>query len=428
MKLEKFAIELDNSENAYFAGQEVSERIVIDAPEPKKINEILLELKGRCRTSWTKHSGKARSFCSSSEPYFLEQLNTMYTHKFTQEDGKDRVLPAGHHEIPFSYTLPKSLPSSFEGDHGFVRYTCRAIAERPWDFDIVSRTAFTVVGIEDINSDPALCEPTCATESNQTVAALCWKASGSVQAELSLTKSGYTPGEIIEAVGKVSTLIVQNSSSKARKACLKLTQHVVYKAKTFAGHEQSKVTKKQILRKELGEVAAHASLDGPVERMRIPALPPRLGRCKSILVAYTVDLEVESTVTSSIPITLGTIPLLSDLLTHSKQSVVKNGSGNGNPMHKISMPGDDAIVQVTITDEDGQTRDEDDEMSNELDAFLSARKRVRMPSSILSELYPTMPSPYYRESFFGKVDISDEKESIQFGESEFAPKYPFYTD
>ncbi|GMT20091.1 hypothetical protein PFISCL1PPCAC_11388, partial [Pristionchus fissidentatus] len=422
MKLERFEIVLDNSENAYFAGQEVTGKIIIEAPEPKKINEILLELKGRCRTSWTKHSGKSRKHCNSSEPYFLEQLNTMYTHKFTEDDGKDRILPSGLHEIPFSYTLPKSLPSSFEGDHGFVRYTCRAICERPWDFDIVSRTAFTVVGIEDINSDPVLCEPTSMAESNQTVAALCWKASGSVQAELSLSKSGYTAGELIEAVAKV-----QNNSNKGRKVCLKLTQHAIYKAKTFAGHEQTKITKKQIVRKELGEVSAHSSFDAPIERLRLPALPPRLGRCKSILISYTVDLEVEATVTVCIPITIGTIPLLADLLTHSKQSVVKNGITNGPP-HKLSMLGDDSIVQVTITDEDGQTHTEDDAMSNELDALLSARKRVRMPSSILSELYPTMPSPYYRESYFGAVDISDEKESVQFGESQFAPKYPFYTD
>jgi hypothetical protein len=68
-------------------------------------------------------------------------------------DGKtlERVIPAGVHEIPFSYTLPKNLPTSFEGEFGFVRYTCRAIAERPWDFDIISYSAFTVVGIEDIN-------------------------------------------------------------------------------------------------------------------------------------------------------------------------------------------------------------------------------------------------------------------------------------
>ena len=62
-------------------------------------------------------------------------------------------MPAGIHEVPFSYTLPKTLPTSFEGDFGFVRYTCKAICERPWDFDIITRSAFTVIGIEDVNED-----------------------------------------------------------------------------------------------------------------------------------------------------------------------------------------------------------------------------------------------------------------------------------
>lgn len=50
--------------------------------EAKKINEILLEIKGRAKTYWTKHSGKSRRHCSLSEPYFCEQFNTLYTHKF----------------------------------------------------------------------------------------------------------------------------------------------------------------------------------------------------------------------------------------------------------------------------------------------------------------------------------------------------------
>ncbi|KIH45791.1 arrestin domain protein, partial [Ancylostoma duodenale] len=72
---------------------------------------------------------------------------------------QERVLPAGVHEVPFSYTLPKSLPTSFEGEFGHIRYTCRAICERPWDFDIVTRKAFTVIGIEDINSDARVSLP-----------------------------------------------------------------------------------------------------------------------------------------------------------------------------------------------------------------------------------------------------------------------------
>uniref|UniRef100_A0A1I7WSV5 Arrestin_N domain-containing protein n=1 Tax=Heterorhabditis bacteriophora TaxID=37862 RepID=A0A1I7WSV5_HETBA len=130
-KLERFDIELNNPEEAYFAGQEISGKIIIEVPEPKKVNEILLELKGRARTYWTKHSGKSRKHCSHSEPYFLEQFNTAYTHKFTvTRDGKEkeRILPAGVHEVPFSYTLPKSLPTSFEGEFGHIRYTCRALS------------------------------------------------------------------------------------------------------------------------------------------------------------------------------------------------------------------------------------------------------------------------------------------------------------
>uniref|UniRef100_A0A915CT07 Arrestin-like N-terminal domain-containing protein n=1 Tax=Ditylenchus dipsaci TaxID=166011 RepID=A0A915CT07_9BILA len=129
VKLDRFDIEFTNPEQAYFAGQEVAGKIVIENSEDKKLNEILLEIKGRAKTYWTKHSGKSRRHCSCSEPYFCEQFNTRYTHKFNsnideenKQDNatkhsrhKERILPAGLHEIPFSYTLPKTLPSSFEG-------------------------------------------------------------------------------------------------------------------------------------------------------------------------------------------------------------------------------------------------------------------------------------------------------------------------
>uniref|UniRef100_A0A1I7XUL2 Arrestin_N domain-containing protein n=1 Tax=Heterorhabditis bacteriophora TaxID=37862 RepID=A0A1I7XUL2_HETBA len=64
-----------------------------------------------------------------------------------------RIPPAGVHEIPFFYTLPKSLPSLFKREFGHVRYTCRACCERLWDFEIVTQKAFTIVGLEDINSE-----------------------------------------------------------------------------------------------------------------------------------------------------------------------------------------------------------------------------------------------------------------------------------
>ncbi|KAF7633973.1 Arrestin_N domain-containing protein [Meloidogyne graminicola] len=189
--LDRFEIVLDNPEEVYFSGQEITGKVIIECSEPKQLNEVLLEVKGRARSYWT----QSRKTCSANEAYFCEQFNTTYTHKLpknyeenikklslcedkkllnelqrrptaktssssTKTDPKKlfyfcngRTLPPGVHQIPFSYTLPKHLPSSFEGDYGFVRYTCRAICERPWDFDIVCFRAFTVIGIEDLNHE-----------------------------------------------------------------------------------------------------------------------------------------------------------------------------------------------------------------------------------------------------------------------------------
>ncbi|CAL2036556.1 unnamed protein product [Caenorhabditis brenneri] len=425
VQLDRFEIIFNNPEEAYFAGQEISGKVIIENKEPKKVNEILLELKGRARTYWTKHSGKSRKHCSHSEPYFLEQFNTGYTHKFTiVKDGKEkeRVLPAGIHQVPFSYTLPKSLPSSFEGEFGHIRYTCKAICERPWDFDIVSRKAFTVVGIEDINSDPKLNEPVTCIESNHAVT-FCCRSTGSVTGEIRIPKCGFTPGEKIDVSFKVINL-----SSKTRNMALRFVQQTTYKAKTFAGHEHIKTVVRIISKIDKGEVPGGTTTEWQDEAITIPSLPPKLGKCKILSVNYAVELEVEQTLTVPCSIVIGSIPQLSQLLIHSKQSVQSSGNGSlPKSSIKDSPPkwDSESCVQVTITDESGQLVEE---LGNEMEALLSARKRVRMPSSILSELYPTMPSPYYKESFFGASDISEEKEQAQFGEISFAPKYPFYTD
>ncbi|MFH4974770.1 hypothetical protein AB6A40_001479 [Gnathostoma spinigerum] len=423
VKLERFDIEFDNAECTYFAGQEVTGKVVIETCEPKKVSEILLELKGRARTHWTKHSGKSRSHCSQSEPYFCEQFNTCYTHKFSSptKDGKgtERILPEGRHEIPFSYTLPKSLPSSFEGEFGHIRYTCRATCERPWDFDIVSKKAFTVIGIEDINENPALLEPTSASECNSSLR-FCFRKQGSISAELSLDRAGFTPGENLYVNAKV-----QNDSQRVIKGMfLRMKQHVNYRAKTFAGSEHVKTANKVIVKKERGEVAAHCSYLWNNEKIEVPSVPPKLSRCKIIEVTYSIELEVLGVLTVAIPISICTIPRLSDFIMKAK-----NGNGSSSSGVVFVQDGD-SVVHVTVTDERGQTIEtsEDDNLTPETEAIISRRKRVRMPSSILTELYPSLPSPYYKESHFGQSDISEDKENFQFGEKLFAPKYPFYNE
>uniref|UniRef100_A0A915M7F1 Uncharacterized protein n=1 Tax=Meloidogyne javanica TaxID=6303 RepID=A0A915M7F1_MELJA len=103
--------------------------------------------------------------------------------------------------------------------------------------------------------------------------------------------------------------------------------------------------------------------------------------------------------TISLPIVIGTIPILPGIL--------KNTKNNNNGI--IQQQNKD-FVQVTVTDETGKIlgkngkteenveNDEEDRMDPETEQLRKevAKKRVRMPSSVLSELYPALASPYYK--------------------------------
>lgn len=68
--------------------------------------------------------------------------------------GDEVEIPAGSHTYNFSAKLPDSLPSSFESQFGYVRYTVKAILNRPWKFDQECKAAFTVVSPLDLNKVP----------------------------------------------------------------------------------------------------------------------------------------------------------------------------------------------------------------------------------------------------------------------------------
>ena len=62
--------------------------------------------------------------------------------------------PAGSFVFPFQFQLPYSLPSSFEGVYGYVRYGIKCCIDRPWKFDHKTKSPFTVIGMLDLNQVP----------------------------------------------------------------------------------------------------------------------------------------------------------------------------------------------------------------------------------------------------------------------------------
>lgn len=72
-------------------------------------------------------------------------------------DSSYPVISAGDHAFPFHFEIPMShLPSSFEGKLGCIRYTLKAIMDRPWKSNYSSKSAITILEMVDINEPWAL--------------------------------------------------------------------------------------------------------------------------------------------------------------------------------------------------------------------------------------------------------------------------------
>jgi Arrestin (or S-antigen), N-terminal domain len=75
-----------------------------------------------------------------------------YEFDFLKTGGESFILPAGNYQYPFSFQLPLGLPSSFEGDFGYVRYTIKIVVDRPWKFNYEAKAAIAVNSIYDLNT------------------------------------------------------------------------------------------------------------------------------------------------------------------------------------------------------------------------------------------------------------------------------------
>lgn len=71
---------------------------------------------------------------------------------FISTGESSATIPTGTNTYPFSFHIPTNIPCSFEHVLGFVRYTVKAVIDRPWRFDHKVVSAFTVVADYDLNA------------------------------------------------------------------------------------------------------------------------------------------------------------------------------------------------------------------------------------------------------------------------------------
>uniref|UniRef100_A0A915JFM8 Arrestin-like N-terminal domain-containing protein n=1 Tax=Romanomermis culicivorax TaxID=13658 RepID=A0A915JFM8_ROMCU len=143
-KLELFELALlNNTNNVYYAGQEVTGIVRLRIGEPMKAREVRVQVEGAANTRWTESRTTTSSngrggttthhhtdVYSANETYISLRIPLWpFANQPVTNENSDTHLQPGTYGLPFKFVLPAQCPSSFEGSYGTIRYFCKSTGE-----------------------------------------------------------------------------------------------------------------------------------------------------------------------------------------------------------------------------------------------------------------------------------------------------------
>ncbi|KAK6174918.1 hypothetical protein SNE40_013477 [Patella caerulea] len=384
-KLDLFEINFTNDQGVFYGGQLVQGHVTVQLNTEIKMRRIRLEFNGGARVKWSETRSNGQSTYTvvySSKELYFEHVLVLFG-KDLEEKGDNPVLQPGSYTYPFSFQLPKQLPSSYESSIGRVRYTVTAVIDRPWKFDHKCKRTFTFIDALDLNLETNAAQGA-IQQGEKNLCCLCCK-SGPISAVLKLDRLGYVPGEDIRIHGEINNHSRRKMTSSFAEIRMTVQYHTPSKTRTVK-NSVSKIYHGPI--REGGDDIWNG------EALVIPPLPPsNLRGCDIIDITYTVTLNVDPSGPAFdlvVPqeIIIGTIPLKS----------VAQLYGVPAPMP--------APISVAMP--------------------LPPVDYVNVGSSNIPN-YQDLPPPAYVESYFGKVDVHDDDDNEHTrGNMEYAPVYAYY--
>jgi len=402
MGLKDCLIVLDNQWNTYYAGQTVNGRVEFTFDSPKKVRGIVIKFTGEANTEWTevekKRDQEGKEYEETERLTGNEEYFTIQYYLLGGKNSKEMELPAGNHSYPFTCALPPTLPSSYEGKWGHVRYTIKVTLDRPWKFDQDTKMAFTVITPVDLNQTPR-CKVPAKLELEKSFCCFCCR-SGPLSVITRLPVGGFVSGQHMPITVDVDN--ASNVTIDSLKLCFreKVSFHV---------HQPKRATKKEV---KVIEELTMGPIDGGQNRnweqkIQVPAMPPsNLVNCGIIDLDYELAVVaqvsgIHSNLDGVIPITIGTIPLL-DFKSPMPDEIPKSDSMVDpsmlptQPVSPASPPPQGGAVGWGVGD---------------------------------NVLYPNIPPPTFAESQYRAKILSraDSEHTRTIGDSQFAPRYPTFS-
>ncbi|XP_062452328.1 arrestin domain-containing protein 2 isoform X2 [Rhea pennata] len=294
------AVELESGRawDAYSSGELLRGRVQLELRGALRLQALKVCARGRATVHWLEsHSvGLNIVYCN----YTACQTLLHRCCQLVPDNGEVTVLPAGRHEFPFTFQLPQTLATSFEGKHGHVRYWVKAKLHRPWSMAKKAKKEFTVIEPIDINT-PALLAPQAGAKEKPARGWYCNRGHVSVTAKID--RKGYTPGEVVPIFAEIDNCTNRAVVPKA----------AVIQTQTFVARGAKK-QKKSVVSSIVGDsVAAGRREVWHGRALKIPPVGPSILRCRVIQVEYSlkvcVDIPGTSKLLLELPLVIGTIPL-----------------------------------------------------------------------------------------------------------------------
>ncbi|XP_004646919.1 arrestin domain-containing protein 2 [Octodon degus] len=303
-KVKAFAVQLEGAaagaEPVFSGGQCLAGRVLLELASAVRVGSLRLRALGRAHVHWTesRSTGSSTAYTQS----YSERVDFV-SHRASllgSDTGEPTTLPAGRHEFPFSFQLPLTLVTSFEGKHGSVRYSVKATLRRPWLPARRTRTVFTVIESLDINT-PELLAPQAGAR--EKVARSWYCNRGLVSLSAKIDRKGYTPGEAIPIFAEVD-----NSCTRPVRPRAALVQTQTFMAR---GTRKQKCLVVASLAGEPVAPGRRTLWQG--RALCIPPVGPSILHCRVLRVDYSlkvcVDIPGSSKLLLELPLVIGTIPL-----------------------------------------------------------------------------------------------------------------------
>ncbi|XP_026480300.1 arrestin domain-containing protein 17-like [Ctenocephalides felis] len=305
-------IVFDNNPLGIFqAGQFLTGRVILTLMKDKKVDGVSLRILGQAHCGWTRRE-LATDKLKSGRPqtnnirYHAEEIYCdTVTDLVKNNNGRATCLKSGKHTYSFSCALPITLPCSFEGSHGNIRYTAVVTFRRHLGVDSKYKTIFRIQSAHDLNKDPTYKVPVKSEAFKKF-----WGGFTGHPLSISteITRNGFVPGEHVE----IRTHIVNNSG-------VDVIGMRYYLQKVITYHSNTPVTRcleeKIVVAESTGSGIGAYKRTQLVHNIIVPHdHPPQLDTCSIIDIKYLVKVEarvsaIHRNLKLTLPITLGTKPI-----------------------------------------------------------------------------------------------------------------------